>query len=245
MNSVKTSKLFALAVLALGVAIFTGACGSTGHSNTAHTGNANHMSNMNMAGHSNSMSTHTSNISNMSMNTDGHNMSGMNHGAMTSDPNAASAPFDLQFIDTMSAHHHGAVEMAEMALKQSNNDELKKFAQKIIDDQKKEIAEMKDWREKWYAGKPAAKNMEMRGMADSMKMMSGDEMKQMEAATGKEFDLMFLEMMTPHHVGAVEMAKEALAKAEHPEIKTLSNNIIKAQESEIKMMADWKEKWSK
>jgi uncharacterized protein (DUF305 family) len=56
---------------------------------------------------------------------------------------------------------------------------------------------------------------------------------------------MFLDMMTPHHAGAVEMAKEALQKAEHAEIKTLSNNIIKAQEAEIKQMADWKAKWSK
>ncbi len=104
---------------------------------------------------------------------------------------------------------------------------------------------MKDWREKWYSGKPAAKNMEMSGMADSMKMMMGGEMKKLEDATGKAFDLMFLDMMSPHHAGAVVMSKEALTKAEHPEIKTLANQIIKAQEAEIKMMADWKAKWSK
>ena len=104
---------------------------------------------------------------------------------------------------------------------------------------------MKDWREKWYAGKPRAQNMEMPGMSDSMKMMMGDEMKKMEAMTGKDFDIHFLDMMTPHHAGAVTMAKEALTKAEHPEIKTMSNNIIKAQEAEIKQMADWKAKWSK
>ena len=135
--------------------------------------------------------------------------------------------------------------MAEMALKKSSNDELKKFAQKIIDDQKKEIAQMKDWRGKWYAGKPGAMNMEMSGMMDSMKMMMGDGMKKMEAATGKEFDVQFLDMMSAHHAGAVTMANEALTKAEHPEIKTLANQIIKAQEAEIKMMADWKAKWSK
>ena len=242
MNSDKNIKLSALAVLALGLAVFAGACQNAGHSNTAHSGNSSHTSNMNMAGHNNSMS---SSPSNMAMNANGHDMSGMNHGAMTSDPDAASAPFDLQFIDTMAAHHEGAVEMAQIALMKSSNDELKKFAQKIIDDQKKEIAQMKDWREQWYAGKRPAKNMEMRGMADSMKMMMGDEMKRMETATGTEFDVLFLDMMTPHHVGAVEMAKEALAKAEHPEIKTLANQIIKAQESEIKMMADWKKNWSK
>jgi uncharacterized protein (DUF305 family) len=104
--------------------------------------------------------------------------------------------------------------------------------------------ETKDFWGNLYAGKLMAMNMEMPGMNDSMKMLSGAG-KKIEAATGKEFDLMFLDMMTPHHPGATTMAKEALQKAEHPEIKTLANQIIKAQEAEIKQMADWKAKWSK
>lgn len=174
-----------------------------------------------------------------------HNTSAIHHNEMESSPNAASQAYDLQFIDTMSAHHQGAIEMAGVAVSKSTNPDLKAFAQKIIDDQKKEIAEMKDWREKWYSGKPAAKNMEMPGMGDSMKLMMGDGMKKLEQASGKQFDLLFLEMMTPHHAGATVMAKDALAKAEHPEIKTLANNIIKAQEAEIKQMANWKASWSK
>ena len=169
----------------------------------------------------------------------------MHHDGMKSSPDASRQPYDLQFIDTMTHHHQGAIDMAEIALKKSQNAEIKTFAQKIIDDQKKEIAQMKEWREKWYSGKPAAMNMEMPGMNDSMKMMMGDGMKKFEAATGIEFDLMFLNMMIPHHEGAVTMAKEALTKAEHAEIKTLANGIIKAQEAEIKMMQDWKAKWSK
>ena len=51
-------------------------------------------------------------------------------------------------------------------------------------------------------------------------------------------------MMTPHHQGAITMAKEALDRAEHTEIKTLANQIIKAQEAEIKQMQDWKTAWS-
>ena len=169
----------------------------------------------------------------------------MNHSAMESAPNAVSAPYDLQFLDTMIAHHQGAVDMANLAMTNTNNADLKKFSTQIIADQTKEISQMKDWREKWFAGKSAAMNMEMTGMADSMKMMSGDEMKKWEASTGKDFDIHFLDMMTPHHVGAVTMAKEALTKSEHAEIKTLANQIIKSQEAEIKQMADWKAKWSK
>lgn len=211
------------------IAVLGTACGQTANNAMNNSGTANSNSSMN----------HNS----MSMNSNQH-MSGMSD-QMKSDPNAASQPYDLQFIDTMVHHHQGAVEMAKMALMKSQNVELKKFAQKIIDDQNKEISQMKDWREKWFAGKPAAMNMEMPGMLDSMKMAMGDGMKKMEAASGKEYDLMFLDAMTPHHAGAVTMAKEALTKAEHPEIKTLANQIVKAQEAEIKMMASWKTAWAK
>jgi uncharacterized protein (DUF305 family) len=147
----------------------------------------------------------------------------------------------LQFIDTMTHHHQGAVDMAKMIDSKTQNAELIKFGKQIVADQEKEIAQMKDWREKWFAGKPRAMNMEMPGMADSMKM----DMSKLSAAKDKDFDVQFIEMMTPHHAGAITMAKEALTKSEKPEVKTLANNIIKAQEAEIKMMADWKAKWSK
>jgi len=169
----------------------------------------------------------------------------VNHSAMKSDINAASAPFDLQFIDTMTHHHKGAVEMSEAALKKSSNEDLKKFAQKVIDEQTEEIAQMRDWREKWFGENPSALNMEMPGMKDSMKMMAGEAMKKFEASSGKEFDLMFLDMMTDHHKGATTMAKDALTKAERPEIKTLAGKIIKAQDEEIKKMSAWKSQWSK
>ena len=230
--------IFLSLALTAGLAMFGAACQQTATVNTNSAANRNSTA---MVTNANSMNGNQAmNHGDMPMNS---NMSSMSD--MKSSPNAASQPYDLQFIDTMTHHHQGAVDMAKMALTRSSNDELKKFAQKIIDDQNKEIAQMKDWREKWYAGKPAAMNMEMPGMSDSMKMMMGDEMKKMEVASGKDFDVHFLDMMTPHHAGAVVMAKEALQKAEHPEIKTLSNQIIKAQEAEIKQMADWKAKWAK
>ncbi len=221
-------------VLTAALAVLGSACSQTANNNANVAMNRNAMP-MN----ANSM---PSNMSNMPMNGNS-NMSGMDD--MKSSPNAASQPYDLQFIDTMTHHHQGAVDMAKVALAKTSNEELKKFAQKIIEDQNKEITQMKDWREKWFAGKAMAMNMDMPGMSDSMKMMSADGMKKMEAMGGKEFDTMFLDMMTPHHAGAITMAKEALTKAEHAEIKTLANQIVKAQEAEIKQMADWKSKWSK
>lgn len=220
--------LFLSATLALAAAGLIG-CGQTGSNATS----MNH--NSMMKNSDSSMNMNGMDYSSMPMNS---KMS-MDHSNMKSSPNAASQPYDLQFIDTMTAHHAGAVDMAKMVDGRTQNPDMKKFAAQIIVDQEKEIAQMKDWREKWFAGKPQAMNMEMPGMMDSMKM----DMAKLSNAKDKGFDLAFIDMMTPHHAGAVTMAKEALQKSEKAEIKTLADQIIKAQEAEIKMMANWMVKW--
>jgi uncharacterized protein (DUF305 family) len=56
---------------------------------------------------------------------------------------------DVDFRTHMIPHHLGAVEMAKVALKHARDPETKRMAQKIIDDQEKEIAEMRDWLKKY------------------------------------------------------------------------------------------------
>lgn len=175
-------------------------------------------------------------------NMNGHDMSNMDHG--TSASNAAEQPYDLQFIDSMAHHHDGAIQVAEMAVRKTEREELKKFAQKIINDQKKENGQMKTWRDQWYAGKPSAMNMDLPGMKMGGSM-STDHAKMMESIQGKDFDLHFIDMMIPHHEGALKMARELLQKGEHAELKTMANEIIREQEAEIRQMQAWKAEWSK
>ncbi len=57
------------------------------------------------------------------------------------------------------------------------------------------------------------------------------------------FDQQFIDMMAPHHMGAVAMAQIAQTRAERPELKTLANNIITSQNSEIGQMKQWRTAW--
>lgn len=61
----------------------------------------------------------------------------------------------------------------------------------------------------------------------------------MEAKQTGDADIDFVTGMIPHHQGAIDMAKIVLEKGKNPEIKKLAEGIIKAQESEIKMMNEW------
>jgi uncharacterized protein (DUF305 family) len=45
--------------------------------------------------------------------------------------------------------------------------------------------------------------------------------------------------MIPHHQAAIDMAKVQLEHGKDPEIRKLSEEIIKAQESEIKQLEAW------
>lgn len=226
-------KLHILISLLTLVTLFGSACqqpSTVSNSNTANHSTMNHNAMM-----SNTNQTNRNSMANQNapMNND--------HSQMQTSVDAKNAPYDLQFLDTMIEHHQAAVDMAKMVGGKTENAELEKFADKIIADQTREIAQMKQWREKWFAGKPSAMNMEMPGMKESMDM----DMGKLATAQGKDFDAAFVEMMIPHHAGATEMAQEALQKAEHTEIKTLAAQIIKAQKAEIKMMQDWKTKWAK
>jgi uncharacterized protein (DUF305 family) len=61
--------------------------------------------------------------------------------------------------------------------------------------------------------------------------------------TDANVDMRFIDAMTPHHQGAVVMAKEALQKSKRPEILKLAQGIIKAQNQEIAQMKQWRKTW--
>jgi uncharacterized protein (DUF305 family) len=166
----------------------------------------------------------------------------MDHSAMQSSPGAASAPYDLQFIDTMTVHHKGAVDMAMLAETRAQHTELKELATDIIDMQEREMAKMSEWRGRWFGEQSPAVNMEMRGMSHGM---GGMDLKKLESLKGNEFDVEFLRQMIPHHEGAVEMANDLQKQDSHAELKELAEDIVKAQELEIKQMRVWLSTWEK
>lgn len=52
-------------------------------------------------------------------------------------------------------------------------------------------------------------------------------------------DIMFAQMMIPHHQQAIDMSKFAIEKATDPEIRALAEQIRDAQAPEIELMESW------
>jgi uncharacterized protein (DUF305 family) len=166
----------------------------------------------------------------------------MDHSTMESSPGAANAPIELQFIDTMIAHHRGAIDMAKLADGRTENRQLKSFAEGIINAQDREITVMSGWRTNWFGEKPAAVNMDFPGMRQGMNDMN---ISKLTTLKGVEFDLEFVRQMKSHHEGAVTMANELKSGDSYKELKQLAETIIKDQTGEIEQMNKWQAEWSK
>lgn len=66
---------------------------------------------------------------------------------------------------------------------------------------------------------------------------------ELKGKSGDDFDRAFLTLMTEHHQGAIDMAKQAQASAKHDEIKAMAGDIITAQAREIEQMQEWRKQW--
>ena len=62
----------------------------------------------------------------------------------------AAEPFDRNFIDSMIRHHEQAIQAAEIALAESDRDDIRALAEEIVAAQTREIEQLREWRERWY-----------------------------------------------------------------------------------------------
>ncbi|MBC9247920.1 DUF305 domain-containing protein [Paracoccus sp. 11-3] len=81
----------------------------------------------------------------------------------------------------------------------------------------------------------AATNPATQGYAEAMEKMHED----MAVEPTGNADADFVIGMIPHHQAAIDMAKVVLEHGEDPEIRNLAQEIITAQEAEIKWMNEW------
>ena len=125
---------------------------------------------------------------------------------------------DIHFMSGMIGHHAQAIVMSHMAPSHDASPEVQRLAARIINAQTDEIRLMQTWlrdrRQPVPEAKPAPMKMMMNGIEHDMLMpgmLSDEQMKQLDAARGADFDRLFLSFMIQHHRGATSMVKELFA----------------------------------
>lgn len=163
---------------------------------------------------------------------------------------------DRHFIERMIPHHEEAVEMAQLASSRAKHSEIKRLAASIIQDQTREINQMRTWYKAWYGTNVPAVSSGMGRMGNRSGMMGNhsDRMGMHQSGVSMEmdfqalknapdFDREFIRQMVPHHQMAVHMAQMLLNRTNRPDMRNLAQSIIKSQMAEITQMQQWNQAW--
>jgi uncharacterized protein (DUF305 family) len=158
---------------------------------------------------------------------------------------------DKAFVREMVPHHQMAVEMADMAKMDGDHKQIRSLAGRIITAQKAEITTMKKVAKRLGvhpAAMPDSGEMSDQMMADlgtlGVSMDDSGMMMDMHDLHGaKPFDRMFIDMMIPHHQGAIRMARAELAKGTDSALRKIARGIVADQAKEIHQMNAWRKAW--
>ncbi|WP_017594401.1 DUF305 domain-containing protein [Nocardiopsis potens] len=168
---------------------------------------------------------------------------------------------DVEYVLKMIEHHTQALEMTDLVEERVERDSVEKIAGRIAAAQEPEIEAMETWLEDNVYG-PAEGNpnyADQCGLTawrdgggaghhgggdcpididhtDMPGMVAQEDLDDLEAAEGDGFDRLFVELMTSHHEGAIEMAQDATVDGKHPDVLRMADDVVAEQSADIERM---------
>lgn len=167
---------------------------------------------------------------------------------------------DIDFMRGMIHHHAQAIVISRWTASHGADAAVVRLSERIINAQQDEITIMRHWLEDRNQVPPvvdslgqvtegaagaahAGHNMpghDMSAMGNSMPgMLTDAQLKELDAARGKEFDRLFLTYMMQHHRGAVAMVKDLFTSPGAGQDETIfkfANDVEVDQSTEIRRM---------
>jgi uncharacterized protein (DUF305 family) len=150
------------------------------------------------------------------------------------------SPDDTKFMQDMIPHHNQAVQMSALVRDRTNRPAILDVAGRIDASQQGEIEFMQQWlRERGEEVPDPTAHHAMHTDHKMAGMASPEQMAELATLQGTEFDRMFLQLMIPHHEGAITMVEELLEQpgaAYDPVLYEFTSDIVNDQAAEIERM---------
>jgi uncharacterized protein (DUF305 family) len=152
----------------------------------------------------------------------------------------AEGSIDVAFLQDMVVHHSQAVEMAVWARSNTTDPRVRQIAFDIESTQTSQVGRMEGWLTLWGEPlrPPSGQFMGWMGMpmASMPGMASTEDLARMRAATGRDLDVVFLQLMLRHHQGGLPMMLAAETEASVPAVRALAASMVTSQSAEARTM---------
>jgi len=161
-------------------------------------------------------------------------------------PTALGAPgedsAEVGFARDMVVHHAQAVQMAEIVRGKTESEEIRTLAANIALTQQAQIGQMQGWLQVWdlppTGTEPAMSWMGHPTEGRMPGMAAPEELDRLQRASPEEADVLFLQLMIPHHEAALPMAEAVLEETDREEVQQLAAAVATSQEAEIRVLQE-------
>jgi uncharacterized protein (DUF305 family) len=153
---------------------------------------------------------------------------------------------DVGFLRDMMVHHAQAVTLAMIVDRRATVPAVREMADEIATGQQREVGVMAGWLQQWglpdsttappmaWMAHPSAAAPDadppMPGMATRR------DVARLAVARGRQADLLFCQLMLPHHLGALHMIDDEVARGNRPEVIGLAEQMRTGQQKEINLL---------
>jgi putative membrane protein len=127
----------------------------------------------------------------------------------------ANAKIDNEFMMKVAESGMAEVELGQLALKQASSEDVKKFAQRMVDDHSKANEELKSLAASKTVTLPTAASQKHRAMIDRMAKLSG-----------AEFDREYMKHMVKSHESGVALFEKQVQKGTDTETKAWAEKTL-------------------
>ena len=150
------------------------------------------------------------------------------------------------FARDMSSHHAQAVEMALLAYRNGENPGVRQLGYDIATVQQAQIGVMQTWLRDWGLS-PTGSRPRMAWMPDGQQslenglmpgMATPQQLEQLRNAKGRDFDVLFSQLMLRHHLGGIHMVDGVLSETSDGEVRGLAEGMKAGQTKEVKILQD-------
>ncbi len=131
---------------------------------------------------------------------------------------------DAAFSSSMLPHHEAGVALGMVAAEKGVNPQIRQLGEAIVEEQSREAKTLERFMREFDAAPIMSAPIDQRGMMDMQALMQ---------ASGREFDRLWLDVISAHHGAAIQMAQIEAPGGASPEAKKLAQSIITSQSEEL------------
>ncbi|HEY0447657.1 DUF305 domain-containing protein [Actinophytocola sp.] len=144
---------------------------------------------------------------------------------------------DVMFLQMLIPHHRQGVRMAELAETRATSAEVRDLATAVAVTQNDELADMKAWLRAWNQPLEADADPHAHAGHGGMHTTDPAVVESLATTPAARFDRTFLNLLTGHQHGAVELARLETGGGADPRAKDLAARIVRSRTAQVQQMA--------